>query len=312
MKFPSIIRSGLLLLRGLLPTIVLLVQPAAGGELEEVTKALRAEKAAAEDNGKDEAKNDAKNAAKSVPWLLSLGEGHRRALAEQKPVLVRVGADWCPVCRKLAGEIDNPAVQTELARWTPVYVDADRSLEDSKELNVTVVPSLRIRTPRGAQVASRDGYLSAEDLVAWLKEHYEAAAAAPDEVLFDSDEPDPLAVVRLVRQLNSRNPAVREAAIRRLLPYPKIARPAVVKTFSEGKLTARRSRQAGWARLAAGESLGSMVEGVLCRKAWSEVGSRNDPAATEDAPGRRCRREDDRGADTGTAGRSPTRVAGAA
>ena len=48
-----------------------------------------------------------------------------------------------------------------------------------------------------------------------------------------------MAVVRLVKQFEQRNPALREAAIRRLLPYPGVARPVVFKTFREGSLAAR-------------------------------------------------------------------------
>ena len=46
-------------------------------------------------------------------------------------------------------------------------------------------------------------------------------------------------MVRLVRQFQQRNPALREAAIRRLAPYPDVAGPDVVKAFREGSLAAR-------------------------------------------------------------------------
>ena len=79
---------------------------------------------------------------KSLPWLSNL--------AERRPMLVRVGAVWCPSCRVLEAEIEKPAVQTELDRWVPVYLDADRSEKDARALNVAVVPALRIRTATGS------------------------------------------------------------------------------------------------------------------------------------------------------------------
>ncbi len=88
-------------------------------------------------------------------------------------------------------------------------------------------------------MAAQDGFLSAEDLVSWLKKQYEAAAAEADEVLLTNDEPDAAAVVRLLRQFQQRNPAIREAAIRRLAPYPQKARLEVVRTFVEGNLARR-------------------------------------------------------------------------
>ena len=72
-------------------------------------------------------------------------------------------------------------------------------------------------------MAGRDGYVAADDLVDWLKKNYDAATAAADDVLLASGEPSATAVVRLVKQFQQRNPALREAAVRRLLPYPNAA-----------------------------------------------------------------------------------------
>ena len=58
-------------------------------------------------------------------------------------------------------------------------------------------------------------------------------------MLLTDDEPDAAAVVRLLRQFQERNPAIREAAIRRLAPYPQKARLEVVRAFEEGSLSRR-------------------------------------------------------------------------
>ena len=58
-------------------------------------------------------------------------------------------------------------------------------------------------------------------------------------MLLASGEPSATAVVQLVKQFQEQNPALREAAIRRLLPYPNVARRLVIKAFREGKLSAR-------------------------------------------------------------------------
>ncbi len=185
------------------------------------------------------AEQDEANAGHAVAWPSGLDEAQRRALAERKPLLIRVGVAWCPVCRKLAEEIQKPQVQAELHRWTRVHVDADRSPADAERLHAAVFPSLRIHTPGGQTVATRDGYLSAQELVNWLAAHYEAALAAPDDALLASGQPDAVTVVRLVRQFGRRDPAIREAAIRRLLPYPQVSRVAVVRAFREGSLSVR-------------------------------------------------------------------------
>ena len=160
-------------------------------------------------------------------------------MAQRKPVLVRVAADWCPACRKLAAEIAKPTVQDELARWRLVDVNADTSEDAAEKYGVDAIPALRIRTPEDEPVASHDGTMTAAELVAWLEKYYDEARAVPDEVLLESGEPDAEAVGRLVERLGWRNAATREAAARRLLAYPAATRPAVAAALCKGKLATR-------------------------------------------------------------------------
>jgi HEAT repeat protein len=184
-------------------------------------------------------KSAQKKPQKKAAWLETVEDGQRQALADRKPVLVRVGAEWCQHCRRLAAEIEKPSVQDELARWTPVYLDLNASEGEARELGVAGVPAIRLRTPSGELVASRDGFVEAGELVRWLQENYEAARAQPDDALLGAGKPDAATVARLVGQFGQRSPAVREAAIRRLAPYAADARPAVVQSFTEGKLANR-------------------------------------------------------------------------
>lgn len=178
------------------------------------------------------------NSAATLSWHSDLRDGLRQATVDRKPVLVRVGSDFCPWCRKLETEMEKADVQTELLRWTLVAIDAERSPDDAAQLAVGPVPSLRLLTPSGRRVASHDGFLEADKLVAWLQEHYEEAKAAPDDALLATGKPEAVEVVRLVRQFGQRDPLLREAAIRRLLPHPDAAA-AVVKAFREGNLAER-------------------------------------------------------------------------
>lgn len=172
-------------------------------------------------------------------WLTDVQEGYRRALADGKPVLVRAGNSTSAQCRALAAEIEKPAVEKELSRWTLVYLDMARSADQAPELGIELLPALRIVTARGRLVASHDGLLPAEELVAWLEKHRQGPLGPPDDVLLGTGRPDAVAVVRLVRQFGSRDPAIREAAVRRLQPYPREAAIAVVKAFGEGNLGVR-------------------------------------------------------------------------
>ena len=83
----------------------------------------------------------------------------------------------------MAKELEEAAVAAELARWTPVVLDLDVQAGDVEELGVVTAPALRIFTPTGQYVAGCDRYLSPDEIVAWLKEHYDAALAPADDVL---------------------------------------------------------------------------------------------------------------------------------
>jgi len=145
-------------------------------------------------------KSAQKKPQKKAAWLETVEDGQRQALADRKPVLVRVGAEWCQHCRRLAAEIEKPSVQDELARWTPVYLDLNASEGEARELGVAGVPAIRLRTPSGELVASRDGFVEAGELVRWLQENYEAARAQPDDALLGAGKSDAATVARQVGQ----------------------------------------------------------------------------------------------------------------
>ena len=210
-------------------------KPAASKEKERKTELPQAKPAESREAPPGQPKSD----SSSPRWHPSLTEGIRRGLVHRKPILVRVVTDSCPWCRKLEGEMKKPAAEKELARWTLVELDLAKSADEASQLGVGPVPALRVLLPSGQLVAGHDGYLPAEDLVAWLGKHYRAASVPLEDALLAADKPDAAAVRRLVEQFSQRNPAIREAAIRRLLPYPEPARTAVIAAFRQGSLSAK-------------------------------------------------------------------------
>lgn len=183
--------------------------------------------------------NPQETGSKGLAWLSDLAEGHRRAAAEGKPVVVLVRADWCPACRRLEAEIEKPEVQKELARWTLVALDITASPESAARLGVAVVPALRVRTPSGRTVASHDGAMESAALADWVAGQYEKAAEKVDDALTSSGPPDAVEVLRLIEQLGQRGAAQREASVRRLAAHPEAAKAAVVKAFAGGNLATR-------------------------------------------------------------------------
>jgi len=177
--------------------------------------------------------------AETGAWLDSLGEGYRSALQSRRPILVRFGAPWCPACKAMEKEIAAESLQAELARWTLVYVDVDTSPEEAKTAGVTMIPAFRVLTPDGRSIASRNGMIDAKTMLIWLREQHTVATAGADSVLMATSRPNATAVFELIGQFQNRDPALREAAIRRLLPYPDVARSAAVEAFATGDLTTR-------------------------------------------------------------------------
>ena len=173
------------------------------------------------------------------PWLSDLARGRAEAIRLRRPILVRLGAEWCPWCRKLDAEFARPEVQDALASWTLVAIDVDKDRDSAERLGAASIPALRAISPAGRTVATREGFLSAAELIDWLSKNQGEAAELPPPELTESDVPGAIAVVRLVRQLGRPDALLREAAINRLRGYPSEAGAAVVAAFAEGTLQTR-------------------------------------------------------------------------
>ena len=172
-------------------------------------------------------------------WLDSLAAGYTESSRTQKPILARAGSKTCIFCRRLAEEIKTQVVQDELRNFTLVEIDVDKSPADAALLRVSGIPALRILTSHGKPVAGHDGMLPAAELVTWLKAQRETAASIPSEDLANTKKPDKTAVERIVKAFQQQDAAVREAAIRRLLPYPDVAALAVVDAYAQGGLSSK-------------------------------------------------------------------------
>lgn len=173
------------------------------------------------------------------PWFQDLSEGVAAAQRTKKPLFVRFGDEFCPWCKKLDSEIAGPDVQKTLAQWTLVELDPDKASEAASELAVGPIPALRILASSRRLVASHDGFLSREKLIAWLDENFDEAAAAVSDETIATGPVDLVVAARLVRQLQQRDPVVREVSMRRLLSHPEVATALVTEAFIHGKLQTR-------------------------------------------------------------------------
>lgn len=176
---------------------------------------------------------------KTLRWLTSRSDGLRDAQLNNRPMLVRFGAEYCHWCKRLDEEIIKPGVQEALKEWTLVELDLERNPRDAQALRVDGIPALRVIASNGRVVASHDGYLNDEKLLEWLKKSFDQATTAPEETLFGSGPPTELELRKIVRQFSERDAALREAAVRRLTPFPVESAELVVEVLKKEKLGAQ-------------------------------------------------------------------------
>src|SRR4051812_42156763 len=205
------------------------------------TVACAGSTAEADGPGQATTRPGATTAPGELAWIESLDDAYKDALREQRPIFVVVGAVWCGPCHRLKEEMAKPVARERLAKWTLVYVDADRSPDVARQLAADTLPALRVLTPAGATVASSAGLMLADELVAWLDAGAAAAQAAMPlaEEFTGIGPPDGATTAKLIDALRSPQPALHEAAVRRLTPHPRAAAVAVVEAFVNGKLEQR-------------------------------------------------------------------------
>ena len=119
------------------------------------------------------------------------------------------------------------------------HVDIEAEPAAVRSLAVGPIPALRLMSPRGAIIASHDGFLSAEELSHWLDENLGHAAAEPPALLTETQPPDAKEVGQLIDEFKEADPLLREAALRRLAPHPKLAVTGVSAALEKGNLATR-------------------------------------------------------------------------
>lgn len=87
-----------------------------------------------------------------LPW----GElAFARAMRDQRPILLRIGASWCASCHLMAAEADlDPYVVSQIREhYIPIYVDSDRRPDINERYNMGGWPTNVFLTPRGELIA---------------------------------------------------------------------------------------------------------------------------------------------------------------
>lgn len=95
-----------------------------------------------------------------VKWESDLFAAHKRAMKENKPMLLVFGAEWCGFCKKLENEtLTHP----ELAKYVnesfvPVHLDADKEQKVTEILEVQALPCTVVLSPNADMLGRIDGF----------------------------------------------------------------------------------------------------------------------------------------------------------
>ncbi len=174
--------------------------------------------------------------AERTGWLTDFAEARKIARKNKQPILVVIGADYCPWCKKLDAELAKPGLKPTLANWTKLYLDITVDSESASQLRVGPIPAIRLISVRGEYVDGEDGFLTEKELATLLDSSLDRGSAKVESVLLSKEKPTLLQTIRLVRQFGDRDPVIRAAAVSRLRNFPNVTAKPVIKSLMEGTL----------------------------------------------------------------------------
>lgn len=98
--------------------------------------------------------------SEGVQWQTDLRAAHKLAVAQNKPMLVVFGADWCGYCKKLEREtLAHPQlVEYVNEKFIPVHLDADKDEKVTEILGVKGLPCTVVLSPSAEEVARIEGF----------------------------------------------------------------------------------------------------------------------------------------------------------
>src|SRR4051794_17177811 len=105
------------------------------------------------------------------PLVQSVDDGSFRpeVLETALPVLVDIGAEWCPPCRALEPAVEA-AARAYAGRLKVVTLDADKSPATAVQYGVRAMPTI-ILLRGGREVARHVGSMPRARLLEWLAPH---------------------------------------------------------------------------------------------------------------------------------------------
>ncbi len=169
-------------------------------------------------------------------WMTSLHAAI--ASADEKPILLFVGATSCDACRSVDMSLKTLEAAGALRDFTLLRIDFDEQPDEVRRLEVNTIPSVRLLSPKGGLIESRSGPQTLDDLRDLLS-HRESAISVPtDPALSGDDCPTREGFDRLLELMTSDDTRSRRSAIARVAAHRFLAAD-VVDAFAGASMRLR-------------------------------------------------------------------------
>ena len=110
-----------------------------------------------------------------IAWVTNEEQGRAKAIAENKPVMIDFGAEWCAGCKELEHDtFPSPIVRTEAQRFINIHVDAtDDDAPDTKRLSekykVIGLPTVIMFDSNGKEITRFNKFVPPDQFVEAMK-----------------------------------------------------------------------------------------------------------------------------------------------
>ncbi len=101
-----------------------------------------------------------RTSAHQLKWQTNLQAAHKIASAENKPMLLVFGADWCHYCKKLEKETLNSKEVSSYVNdsFVAIHLDADKDKRVAEILKVSSLPCTIVLSPNADLLGRIEGF----------------------------------------------------------------------------------------------------------------------------------------------------------
>ena len=105
-----------------------------------------------------------------VPWRNDFSAARAEAASSGKPVFAYFTAEWCGPCYTMKSTTwADRGVEEALRAYVPVRIDIDQNTPVALQYDAQTIPMFAVLDGEGKVVKSMEGYVDAEQFLAWLK-----------------------------------------------------------------------------------------------------------------------------------------------